>query len=166
MVKYTTLSHCGEIWTLISITEDCGELRRSPIATFDAAGTAIASNDYISTPLPALYQTVYSADYHGHTIHVTQRSITEKLDGCCAVRTMYIGLVIVNDTPIYMDYMKPANDESGVVRGLPDAPLQTGAGRLLCSGLRWRSLADAVSNIKWFVKTQLTDPECTSSKLN
>ena len=80
---------------------------------------------------------MYTADYRGYIIHITQRTIHESNKDTLThtIRSIYIGVVLVNNTPIYLDYMKPSNN--GYIR------------------TEWRDLSDAISNVKWFVKNQL-----------
>ena len=137
MTEYTVLSHHGTNWNLVALTDCGGGVHRDCAVSFGTSNAAMVSDARISTPLPAVYHTVYSAEYRGYPVHVTHRPVVDTTDGSCSciVRSMYVGMVMVDDSPIYLDYMKPGRAES-------------------CTG-NWRGLPDAISNAKWFVKTQL-----------
>jgi len=137
MTEHTVIGHCGENWTLTAFAEHEDEVRRRIVDTFETSAAAMESVTRVSAPLPAVYQTVYSAEYRGYPVHVTHRPIMEKFEESRAMRSMYVGLVMVGESPVYLDYMKLTDCESGV--------------------FRWRDLRDAVGNVKWFVKTQLPD---------
>jgi hypothetical protein len=135
MTEYTVIGHSGENWTLTAFAEHDDELQRNCVGTFGKSVAALESPARVSAPLPAVYQTVYSAEYRGYSVHVAHRPTVEALDGSYIVRSMYMGLVMVGESPVYLDYMKPSGSKSG--------------------GMHWRNLADAIGNVKWFVKTQL-----------
>ena len=148
MTKYTVLSHHGTNWNIFALT-DCDEgVHRDCMASFGTSKAAMVSDARISTPLPAVYRTVYSTEYRGYPVHVTHRPIVDTPDGSYSfiIRSMYMGMVMVGESPIYLDYMKPGGTESRIGN--------------------WRDLPDAISNAKWFIKTQLPVKEYHASLEN
>ena len=144
MIQFTTIRHSNNNWILIQHTEWVDHYKREIVATFETAMAAVNSNEYISAPLPATYQTIYSSTYKGYLIHVTRKVVTDMIVGILNIRTCYIGFISFNDSPIYLDYLKSSQNEY----------IDTD----------WRSYSDTISNLKWFVKSQLPSLQsCTLS---
>ena len=144
MTQFTTIRHSHSNWILIRHTEWVDQYRREQLATFDTAMDAIGSAAYIAVPLPAVYKTVYSSRYRGYWIHVTRKVVSETLNGVLNVRSCYIGFVSVDDCPVYLDYLVSSRNGDVVTE--------------------WKSERDTISNLKWFVKTQLPPmPSCSVS---
>ena len=135
MIQFTTIMHSNNHWILIRHTELVDQYRRQIVATFDTAMDAINSDEYISAPLPAAYQTTYSASYKGYLIHVASKVVSNDMNGILSVRSHYVGFVYVNGCAVYLDYLQSSNNE------------------YICT--EWRNRADTIGNLKWFIRNQL-----------
>jgi hypothetical protein len=135
MTHFTTIRHSDGNWILIRHTEWVDQYGREQIAIFSTAMEAIKSDAYIAAPLPAVYKTTYSSHYKGYWIHVTRKVISETLNGVLNVRSCYIGFVSVDECPVYLDYLTSSQNEYITTD--------------------WKTERDTISNLKWFVKTQL-----------
>jgi hypothetical protein len=144
MIQFTTIRHANNKWVLIHHTEWVDHYKREIVAIFETVLDALNSKKYISAPLPATYQTIYSSTYKGYLIHVTRKVVTDTIAGILNIHTRYIGFISFNDSPIYLDYLKSSQNEY----------IDTD----------WRSYSDTISNLKWFVKSQLPSLQsCTLS---